>query len=340
MPDSYTSETAFKRYFDYDNSQFINFLKSKGFYVAQESASNYPKTFLSITSTLNMEYLDYLSKFKNSSDQTLIIPLVDNNNAARFLKSLGYKYYHLGSWYRPTQKSLLADDNYTIQKRNNLGIDGFSFLIINSSLISPLFEVILPDKIIGESSQDKRSIILYQFETLPDVAKLPGPKFVFVHIIAPHAPYVFGKNCIFTTPKQIEAQTVEAKYTNQVDCISIKLQQAIDSILQSSANSPIILLQSDEGARFVAEQLTPADNWKEADDLLIQMKFPILAAYYLPGKSTSDLYPAISPVNSLRLIFNLYFGTNLPLLPDKSFIFPDTKDLYNFQDITDKLIAQ
>lgn len=69
----------------------------------------------------------------------------------------------------------------------------------------------------------------------------------------------------------------------------------------------------------------------------LKEKFPIIAAYYLPGVSKSELYPEITPVNSFRIIFNLYFHTNLSLLPDKNYIFPDANHLYNFQDVTDKV---
>ena len=31
------------------------------------------------------------------------------------------------------------------------------------------------------------------------------------------------------------------------------------------------------------------------------------------------LYPTISPVNSLRVVMSRYFGTEMPLLPDKRF---------------------
>jgi len=34
------------------------------------------------------------------------------------------------------------------------------------------------------------------------------------------------------------------------------------------------------------------------------------------------MYNNISPVNTFRVIFNHYFGTNLPLLKDKSYV-PD-----------------
>ncbi|OGG13295.1 hypothetical protein A3D77_05545 [Candidatus Gottesmanbacteria bacterium RIFCSPHIGHO2_02_FULL_39_11] len=337
LPDSYSAPTIFPRYFDYDNSSFVQYLTEKGFYFASQSTSNYPKTFLSLASTLNMEYLDYLSNNKNSSDQTIVNPLIEDSNVLVVLKSLGYHYYQIGSWWWPTQNNRNADEVYTVQKQNHLGFDEFTYIIINSTPINPILKRLSPAAVIGESNEDKRSIILYQFKTFPEVAKKPGPKFVFAHIIAPHGPYVFNKNCEFTTQKETDLRTDEVNYANQVSCINIKLKETIETILKVSSAPPIILLQTDEGAQFLAEKLTPPDSWGKASTELLKTKFPILSAYYLPGVSPSSLYETMTPVNSFRTIFNLYFGTNLPLLPDKNYIFPDMEHLYEFEDVTEKI---
>jgi hypothetical protein len=45
-------------------------------------------------------------------------------------------------------------------------------------------------------------------------------------------------------------------------------------------------------------------------------RLSILNAYYFPGGNTEMLVPGITPVNTFRVIFNTYFGTDLELLPD------------------------
>src|SRR5581483_7331690 len=114
VPEDYASSKVLQNYFHYDNSGFTDFLTEKGFYVTSESASNYPKTFLSLASTLNMEYLDYLSSLKNSSDQTLVNSLIEDNHVVRFLQGLGYHYYQMGSWWDPTKRSKLAEENFIL----------------------------------------------------------------------------------------------------------------------------------------------------------------------------------------------------------------------------------
>jgi hypothetical protein len=49
-------------------------------------------------------------------------------------------------------------------------------------------------------------------------------------------------------------------------------------------------------------------------------RLAILNAYYLPGVDSDLIYPSISPVNTFRLILNTYFGADLPLLPDESYL--------------------
>ncbi|GAH09708.1 unnamed protein product, partial [marine sediment metagenome] len=59
--DRYGSNDMLKAIFNYDNSQFINYLKEKDFYVVNKARSNYQKTAHSLASSLNMQYINYLT---------------------------------------------------------------------------------------------------------------------------------------------------------------------------------------------------------------------------------------------------------------------------------------
>ena len=299
VPDSYSSSEVLSKYYGYDNSTFLQFLTKNNFFIASQSTSNYPKTFLSISSSLNMEYLDYLEKeYKNSSDQTVITPLIENNNVLKLLKRLGYKYYQMGSWWGPTNYNNFADINFLPEKENKLGLDDFSYLVVQSTMIDPIIHKLFPEEIFDFSDESKRDRIVYQFNTLLKVINLPGPKFVFVHLITPHGPFVFDENCNFTSAAKRYSEPVEGGYIHQVNCINQKLESTITAILQNpSSHPPVILLQSDEGSPFLGGKLDPTDNWKTASTDLIKEKFPIFTAYYLPNVSQSALYPSITPVN-------------------------------------------
>ena len=75
-------------------------------------------------------------------------------------------------------------------------------------------------------------------------------------------------------------------------------------MLKESEIPPIIILQSDHGQRPHHPGIVIGGNeWKK-----------ILNAMYLPGMDADMLYDNIAPVNTFRLIFNYYFGTDYPLL--------------------------
>jgi hypothetical protein len=337
LPDSYSASSVIKNYFGYDNDSFVDYLQKKGFYVPSYPTSNYPKTFLSLASTLNMEYLDNFSKYKKTSDQTITAPMIKDSAVMRFLQNLGYHYYQLGSWWDPTHYNPNADANFIIENDHSVNIGNFNDALIDSTMLQPFAAKLLSPNEIGVTDEDKRARILYQFGKLPEVAKLYGPKFVFAHIIAPHEPYVFGQECELISSEDRAGKTDEQNYDNQVGCVNIKLKSTIDSILGNYPNpkrQPIILIQSDEGAPFLRNRVTPTDSWENASDTLLQQKFPIFAAYYLPKSVQKKLYPTISDVNAFREILNSDFGTKLPILPDKNYIFPNVKDFYDFKDVT------
>jgi hypothetical protein len=100
----------------------------------------------------------------------------------------------------------------------------------------------------------------------------------------------------------------------------------------------VILLQADEGPapeRFRHEGIR--FRWRAATAEELREKTGILNAYLLPGVESVPLYPSITPVNSFRVVFNAYFGTNLPLLPDRIFAHEEDRHPYRLFEVTDKV---
>ena len=62
--DAYERDSVLREFHGYDNSPFLNSLEDMGFYVAYGSLSNYRHTELSLSSLLNMEYIqDFPDRF-------------------------------------------------------------------------------------------------------------------------------------------------------------------------------------------------------------------------------------------------------------------------------------
>lgn len=336
VPDSYGSPDVFKNYYNFDNSKFINFLTEQGFHVPTNHTSNYPITFLSLSSTLNMEYLDYLSVYKNSSDTSIVAPLFNDNNVLKFLKSNNYTYYQMGSWWEITSFNPQADANMVFNNRVATRQKLFNQAVIRSTILQPITAFITKGLILSFIS-DARNFTSYQFEQLPKTAELPGPKFVFTHIISPHTPYVFGKDCELVIKNTYDTEHEVENYINQVECINSKLQESIKTILANSKKPPIIIIQSDEGPTFLRFHLPIENKWGDADDNLLKQKMPVFAAYYLPGVNKAEFASFSSSVNIFRFVFNKYFNTNFEMLEDKNYIFPGLHDVYNFIDVTERI---
>jgi len=117
-------------------------------------------------------------------------------------------------------------------------------------------------------------------------------------------------------------------YKRQLIFINKKIESIIDEIISNSPEPPIIILQADHGPGSML-------HWGKLDKIDFRERISILNAYYLPNNGRKQLYNEISPVNTFRIIFNRYFGTNLELLKDKSY-FSTWKQPYKFIDVTDK----
>ena len=190
----------------------------------------------------------------------------------------------------------------------------------------PRLATILGAPILYDLHRDR---ILYAIDRLPDVAEIPGPKFVYAHILVGHAPFVFGARgervnradaYTWTNLDQDRDEYIKG-YRDQVSYLNGELRETLTSIIEKSARSPVIVVFGDHGP---ASRLSFYDL--EGTD--VKERYSILNAYHLPptetnlSSSATDPYPSISPVNTFRVIFNRYFGTDYPLLEDKSFFIP------------------
>ncbi len=339
--DRYASASTLKEVYDFDNSEFIDYLSDRGFYVASESRSNYLKSSASLASSLNMEYINYLSEEvgEESDDLGPMYAMLEDYEVWRFLKSRGYQFVHLGSWWEPTRENKYADMNI-----NHCQVPEFSMHLLETTMIYPIVQESseLPDwmraPFVEEFRVLHRNSILYNFEKLAEVPSMEGPTFVFAHMFATHEPYVFDRDGNHLTLEEANERSRTVNYVDQLIFANSKVKALLDELLSSSEVPPIIILQADEGP-FPLRYELDEDNfaWEEATEAELREKMGILNAYYLPNVDTSLLYPSITPVNSFRVVFKLYFGADFELLPNKSYAFHSGRYPYKFIDVTDKV---
>ncbi|MDP9405726.1 MAG: LTA synthase family protein, partial [Actinomycetota bacterium] len=334
--DRYGSEANLRERFGFDNSAFTRDLERRGFYVARDSRANHLKTAQSLASSLNLRYLDGLAE-RHGADTGNLLPvyeLLQEHTVGRLLRERGYDYVHIGAWWDPTQANRHAVLNLGYEQRSD-----FQVLLYDTTLLSEL-GTRPSDKTADQHRRVHYDGALSQFRHLREVAQRPGPTFTFAHILLPHEPFVFDRDGNFVPLADEPVRGHTRNYVEQTQFTNGRIDALLDTLLDvPPAQAPIIVIQADEGPhplRYKADE--DGFDWEQASDAELREKFWILNAYHLPGVGAeAPLYPSISPVNTWRVIFNTYFGADLPLLDDRSFIYRDSRHVYDFTEVTDRV---
>ncbi len=318
--DSYGRSDLLDSAFDLDNRGFIASLQEMGFYVADCAQSNYNRTDVSLASSLNMNYLQELDddyRPGNTSRRTLW-DSISHSTVRSELERLGYRIVAFSTGFAWTE--LDDADVYFSPAPLWSVMTGFETMLIRTTPPRYLEDLgwMNLDEIDGRRYRERTQLIL---ASMDDLAHMPGPKFVFIHIVPPHPPFVYGPDGRPTDPapflnenRRYTYASYTEGYRNQVQYISSRIQAALSTLLDESGGSPIVILQGDHAP------------WLQSG----AGRFKILSAYYLPGHA--DLpYRTISPVNSFRLVFDAYFGAHYDILPDLSYYSP-VPNIYEFQE--------
>ncbi len=336
--DAYGRNDVLRDMYGFDNSEFTDWLKEKGFYIAEKSFANYNKTVLSIPSAMSMNYLDSLAEVlgKKSENQTPLLELIDKNPTVDQLKAFGYTSFAFDA---PILDYLFMDSADLFYTTPGAYVNLFENELLNTTIIRAFKRkeaVSSPDQ-----WEHHRKKILKGFEKVVAVSKRDEPYYVHGHILAPHQPFVFDREgnaqdpkhhytCWYPVEEGRDPEEYRTEYIEQLEYVNEKLKQTVEAVLENSKQAPIIIIQGDHGpcAELTNTKTIEGNNFRE--------RMPILNAYFFPDQNYDALYPSISPVNSFRLVLSQYFGRDLPLLQDSAF-YSTWEHNYDFVNVTDSL---
>lgn len=316
--DGYASEDTLKRVYALDNSQFYDFLQGKGFFLAKDSHSNYLNTDLSIPSALNMTYLDFLARpeGRRADYQGRIRSMFLNNDVFRFFQSAGYSIQAIAGWGFSGQAPRIAGYQpplvYPVQRcRGNSGLELMSALMQNSVLCHWQWNLFAP-----VYREHCRCLL----SKLAETVRIPGPKFIYFHILIPHPPFVFGPNGESRGGRVLEFDghvwDDKEGYIGQVKFINKEITRILEIILRDGSPNPIIVMQGDHGPQSYG-----MPDLLDLKPEAVKERAGILNAYLVPDHAKSKLYPSITPVNSFRLILKQCFNADYDLLDDKTYAY-------------------
>lgn len=289
--DGYANQHILLNHYNFNNSEFLDFLRNKNFYVLDSCSSNYYSTLFSLASTLNIKYF---SENELSSSQEIINQL-RNNLVFNELKKNGYKIVQLKSGYSVTSFFNLTDSIIPIKAPNE-----FERAVLKYSM----FRL---DDIIGQMPYLR---LKSQFDLLANWKIFNDkPTFNFIHVVCPHPPYIFNAKGERFYKSNFTDNSWEPKenYIEQLSFVNNQVEEFLNNILnqyKERNSEPIIILLSDHG---------PYLRSSNKDDVF-EIRSKILYAIKTPGLNKVPDFK--TSVNTFPYIFNNYFNYNINYLND------------------------
>jgi hypothetical protein len=286
-------------------------LESRGMLVADEAVANYSQTYLSVGAMLSMGYLDRVAaRLRGSRDRTAVEDVIRQSAVVRALVERGYDFTLLSSGYEVLEHHPEARD----------GIGGptafgeFESYVFRRSPFRTL--PVGPLSYLPHRGRTRALIAaLYSFEPAA------RPRYVLAHILVPHPPFVFGPGGESRTPPGVftiadgngfaQSDAVYRKgYADQVRFAFTAIQGLLER-LRRLPRPPVVIVNGDHGPGLDFDQIDP-------------LKGPTASRMALflgiSGAGTEPARLPRSPVNIYRYVFNRVFETDLPLLPDRSYV--------------------
>jgi hypothetical protein len=315
--DAYTNATTLKKLWKFNNRLIETWLEENGFYIADSSKSNYNFTPFSIASTLNMDYLNprwgakgnvpefELRAVRSMSENETISLLKKEDYQVRYFTPFESNIEDIGLYHEFSDFGSKEFYRQTFPNRFKLDVlwnfvsGKFNFGIKHNRKIEelPLYKNYV------QRANDIATTINKLKETA-DSSSNRRPQFVYAHFLITHQPHLFDSTgnlkkglALISQRNLFETYTHQVMYANRV------ITELVEWIKLHNKKNTIIIIEGDHGFRDFPPSMD-------------SFHFPNLNTIYFPDKDYNRFYPQLSPVNTFRIVFNHYFGQNLPLLKD------------------------
>ena len=186
--DAYSRSDWLAEWSGYDDSKILNSLEEMGFYVVPCSRSNYSYTIQSMTSELNMEYLQDLDVPYNNVDMSNALK---NNDVRSMFSDLGYEFVFFETGYPWIEME--DADRYIKAEANLSKINDFEILYLKTTSMIIPYDMVTKysDSFVDLAIERHVERVISVFEHLQQPLDDGKPMFVYAHIVSPHAPAAF-----------------------------------------------------------------------------------------------------------------------------------------------------
>lgn len=308
--DEFSGFDVMRNYFQYPEiDNFVRDLENLGFRVVENSHASSYLTLHQIATRLNYEQLPTNLK------EVEYYKYISDNKVMSELKSRGYTTVVLDEARSaefgfqaktPISSDIQLDDYVKSTDHSSSKVFGsFGLLIIRKTMLAPLAIYYNLD---DEGIARHRDTVYFVADELANL-DLPKPKFIYSHLLLPHMPFMFTENGTYLeSPFYHDWDYYLGQYKFSLKIIIRTVRSILDEA--DPQNPPIIILQSDHGARNLGNNSSGQGGLDNYND---EYKTSIMYAVYAPICQDMPLEDGIDPVNTFSLVFNCLFDMNIPL---------------------------
>lgn len=307
--DEFAGFDVMRDYFHFPEiEEFIQDLESLGFQIVENSHASSYYTLHQIATRLNYEPLP------SDLNEVEYYYYITENKVMNELKSRGYTTVvldeagsaELGFQAKPPMNADIHLEDYveSTDASSSMVFGSFGLLVARQTMLAPLT---LYYNLENEGIAKHRDTIYFVSDELANL-DLPEPKFVYSHLLFPHMPFMFTENGTFLeSPYHHDWDYYLGQYKFSVKIILRSVRSILDE--SDPQNPPIIILQSDHGARNLGNNSSGQgglENYKN------EYRTSIMFAVFAPACPEMPLRDGIDPVNTFPLVFNCLFDMDIP----------------------------
>jgi hypothetical protein len=315
--DAYPGDDAATLDPTFDADAFPSALEARGFEVERHARSNYLTTRLTVPTMLADQHVEAASELdppfgNQAADARRLREFGDEGIVLRTLRDAGYETFTVPS---PAAHLGLRRVDRVIDPP---GASEFELVLLRTTWLGAALDRLMPDFF----ASGARAQVLANYASAEAVAaeEHSRPRFVWVHILAPHGPIVFRAdgspivgaeafNTAFKDPAGSANATdrIDATFS-YADFVADRTIELVDRIVASTKREAVVVVFSDHGTdiRFNAADPLASD---------LNERSSVVLAIRSPGRS--GLLPAgTTPIGVLPRVLNAYLGTSLPIRSD------------------------
>jgi hypothetical protein len=283
LVDGYPRSDSLMEQFGVDNSTFEAALASRGFRVAAHSRSNYTSTWATMASMFHGRYLDEIPVLNpapaDPAEQYRRVMLaIAESPVLEGLRRDGYEIVTVPSPFESAALTgadrILAPPEWT----------SFELSLLQHSLLGHVIFSLAPEIVFAQHRARLESTLRLLAAEVVRPSRVP--RFVFAHLLAPHAPVAYNADGSAAEPVAcfpncsiygFASEADWAGFPGQVEHVNRVVLEVLDEII-SSDKSAIVIVMSDHGSHrtgtkpanafrsFFAARL-PGDQVQYPDDI-------------------------------------------------------------------------